>query len=156
MTVRRPTPNATRAASNQQTGGLHDSTTVPSDRQLAATLGAAKPLWSRFATEVRGSCGPLTEEWSFSKAFGWTLRLKQPRRVLVYLTPRRSHFLASFVLGERACTAIRETGVPAAILAMIEIAPKYAEGRGVRIPVRTKRDLDAVLKIAGLKASPSK
>ena len=156
MSVRKPTPNNTGTAANKQVGGLHDSTTVPSDRQLAATLGAAKPLWSRLATEVRGSCGPLTAEWSFSQAFGWTLRLKQPRRVLVYLTPRRSHFLATFVLGEKACTATRDAGVPASILAMIDAAPKYAEGRGVRIPVRTKRDLDAVLKIASLKVSTSK
>lgn len=105
---------------------------------------------------VRVSCGPLVDEWSFSKAFGWTLRLKHPARVLVYLTPGASHFLASFALGENACTAIREAGVPAAVLAIIDAAPKYAEGRGVRIPVRTTADLDAVLKIAALKASTSK
>ena len=156
MVVRKRTSSHSRTSAREQVGAFHDSTTVPSDRELAATLGPAESLWSRFATDVRASCGPLTDEWSFSKAFGWTLRLKHPTRVLVYLTPGRSHFLASFVLGDKACNAIRAARVPAAILAMIEAAPQYAEGRGVRIQVRTKRELNAVLKIAGLKSLASK
>jgi hypothetical protein len=85
-----------------------------------------------------------------------TLRLKQPARVLVYLTPSHSCFLASFVLGERACRAIREAGIPGGILALIDAAPKYAEGRGVRIPVHTKADLEAVLKITRVKSTTPK
>jgi hypothetical protein len=95
----------------------------------------------------------LGDEWSFSKAFGWTLRLKQPGRVLIYLTPGQSHFLASFALGDKTCTVVREAGIPAAILASVDTAPKYAEGRGVRIPVRTQSDLQGVLAIAAIKAS---
>ena len=137
-------------------GAFHDPSVPPTDRDLSAALGAADPLWRRFTKEVRASCGPLVDEWNFSKAFGWTLRLKQPARVLVYLTPRPSCFLASFALGERACDAIGKAGLPAAILAIIEAAPKYAEGRGVRIPVRTDTDVEAILKIAGLKILTSK
>ena len=137
-------------------GAFRDASMAPSDRERAATLGDAAPLWDQFTKEVRVSCGRLSDEWSFSTAFGWTLRLKQPARVLVYLTPCSSYFLASFALGERACTAIRDAGVSPAILGIIDAAPRYAEGRGVRIPVRTKADLAAVLTIAALKASTSK
>lgn len=125
----------------------------PTDRELAATLGVAAPLWRRCLRQMRVSHGPLVDEWSASKAFGWTLRLKQPARALVHLTPRESHFLASFALGEKACAAAREAGLSAAILAVIDTAPKYAEGRGVRIPVRTKADLEGVLVIAAAKVS---
>jgi len=125
----------------------------PTDRELAATLGAAAPLWQRCLRQMRASHGPLVDEWSFSKAFGWTLRLKQPARALVHLTPRPSHFLASFALGEKACAAAREAGIPAATLAVIDTAPKYAEGRGVRVPVRTKADLEGVLVMAAIKIS---
>jgi len=149
----KPTKTKTRVPVKAPTGAFHDPSAPPTDRDLAAALGAADPLWRRLIDEVRTSCGPLVDQWSFSKAFGWTLRLKQPARVLVYLTPGPSHFLASFALGEKACHAIRDAGVPGPILAIIDAAPKYAEGRGVRIPVRTKIDLDAVLKIAGIKAS---
>jgi hypothetical protein len=154
--VRKSRPNKRPAPATAPAGAFHDPSGPPADRELASALGGADPLWHRFTRDVRVSCGPLVDEWSFSKAFGWTLRLKQPTRVLVYLTPSRSHFLASFALGEKACTALRDADVPSAMLAIIAAAPKYAEGRGVRIPVRTKADLDGVLVIAGIKASTAR
>lgn len=154
--MRKPKLNQTRATAKAEAGTFHAPSMPPADRDLAAALGPADQLWRRFTHDVRVSCGPLVDEWSFSKTFGWTLRLKQPARVLVYLTPGSSSFLASFALGERACAAIRKAGVPADVLAIIDAAPKYAEGRGVRIPVRTKTDLEAVLKIAGIKATTTR
>ena len=149
---RKRRPGKAGAITTPRAGAFNDPSVPPADRDLARALGAAHPLWRRFTDDLRAACGPLVDQWSFSKAFGWTLRLKQPTRVLVYLTPGPSHFLASFVLGERACQAIREADVPPGILEMIDAAPRYAEGRGVRIPVRTKADLGAVLKIASIKA----
>jgi hypothetical protein len=35
----------------------------------------------------------------------------------------------------------------------IDGARKYAEGRGVRIPVRTRKDLEGVETLAGIKAA---
>ena len=49
------------------------------------------------------------------------------------MTPRERHFLVGFVLGERAVEAARESRLPESILAEIDGATKYAEGRGVRI-----------------------
>ena len=98
--------------------------------------------------------GPLTEEWNFAgKAFGWSFRLSQPKRVFVYMTPCRAHFLASFVLGEKACQAAHAARLPPQVLALIDGATKYAEGRGLRIPVRAKRDLDVVEALAAIKAA---
>jgi hypothetical protein len=128
---------------------------VPPDEQsLAATLGRVSGLWRDLATRLQADCGPLREEWHFSgERFGWSFRLKQPKRVLVYLTPCRGHFLASFALGERACAEARTAGLPASVLALIDAAPRYAEGRGVRIPVRRKSDVEAVRKLAAIKHS---
>jgi hypothetical protein len=39
------------------------------------------------------------------------------------------------------------------VLAVIDGAPKYAEGRGVRIPVRSKRDLEGVERLAAIKVA---
>jgi hypothetical protein len=70
---------------------------------------------------------------------------------VVYLAPRRGHFTASFALGEKACAAAKQAGLPASILSIIDDAPRYAEGRGVRIPVHTARDLAGVVTLAALK-----
>ena len=78
-------------------------------------------------------------------------RLKHNKRTIVYMTPCRRFFLAGFALGEKAVKAARESTVPAPILAAIEAAPKYAEGRGVRIEVRNKKTLEGVVRLALIK-----
>ena len=131
-----------------------DKATQPADRALAEMLGRTHALWVNLQADLQHAYGPLIEEWNFSgPAYGWSFRLKQKKRALVYMTPCRDHFLASFALGDKACRAAREAGLPAAVLALIEAAPKYAEGRGIRIPVRTKRDLASVLSLAAVKVA---
>ncbi len=131
-----------------------DKACPPTEQTLAVALGRASGLWVQLKDDLQAAHGPLAEEWSFAgKAFGWSFRLKEKKRVLVYMTPCRGHFLASFALGEKACLAARAASLPSAILELIDAAPKYAEGRGVRIPVRSARDLAHVETLAALKAA---
>jgi len=117
-------------------------------------LGRTAMLWAHLKDDLQAEHGPLVEEWNFSgKAYGWSFRLKQRKRTIVYMTPCRAHFLASFALGEKACAAAHAGGLPASVLAAIDGAPKYAEGRGVRIPVRNRRDLEGVARLAAIKVA---
>ncbi|RPJ47719.1 MAG: DUF3788 family protein [Candidatus Latescibacterota bacterium] len=129
-----------------------DRNAPPSGQALDEVLGRASLAWASLERGLLRACAPLEKEWAFAGAkFGWSLRLKRGKRVIVYMTPCAGHFLASFALGEKACAAAREAKIPARILARIDEAPKYAEGRGVRIPVRTERDASAVRKLAEIK-----
>jgi hypothetical protein len=131
-----------------------DKSSPPRDRALEATLGRTHSLWARLKNDLQAAYGPLIEEWAFSgKSFGWSFRLKQNKRTIVYMTPCRAHFLASFALGEKACRAAHAAGLAAPVLAAIDGAPKYPEGRGVRIPVRSRRDLDTVESLAAIKVA---
>ncbi len=124
----------------------------PTERTLEQALGKAGPVWASLKQKLHDECAPLQEEWAFAgAAFGWSLRLKRGKRVIVYMTPCAGHFLASFALGEKACAAAREQGLPAGMLTSIAEAPRYAEGRGLRIPVRTQRDALGIRKLAALK-----
>ena len=51
--------------------------------------------------------------------------------------PREGYFMASFALGEKAVKAAHESDLPISVLKVIESAKKYAEGRGVRLEVRS-------------------
>jgi hypothetical protein len=59
----------------------------------------------------------------------------------LYLIPCKSHFIAAFVLGEKAVKAVNKSDLPASILERINKAKKYVEGRGISIEVRNKKDL---------------
>jgi hypothetical protein len=87
----------------------------------------------------------------YSERWGWSLQLKKKKRTILYMTPCKKHFLVGFVLGEKAVKAAHESELPEALLALIDSAPKYPEGRGVRIEVRTKKDLEAIKQLAAVK-----
>jgi hypothetical protein len=91
-----------------------DKGSPPLDRALEEMLGRTSTLWARLKDDLQAAYGPLLEEWNFSgKAYGWSFRLKQNKRTIVYMTPCRAHFLASFALGEKACRAAHARGLPA-------------------------------------------
>jgi hypothetical protein len=129
-----------------------DKTSPPTRESLRAMLGRASALWLALTKSTQESFGPLAEEWSFSgAAYGWSFRLRQKKRVVVYMTPGKGYFLASFVLGQSACDTAQTARLAPEILELIEKAPRYAEGRGVRIPVRRKEDLASVEKVVAIK-----
>ncbi len=129
-----------------------DKSSQPKEEEVAAMLGKAYGAWSELKAHISTQFAPLVIEWGYaSKSTGWGLRLKQEKRTVLYMTPCKGYFLASFALGEKAVKAAQASGLPAAALAAIESAPKYAEGRGVRLEVKTKRDLKAIEKLAEIK-----
>ena len=124
----------------------------PKDSKLRQTLGRSFVLWEALRSHIQSDYAPATEDWNFSGAqWGWALRLKQKKRTVLYMTPCRKHFLVGFALGEKAVTAARKSSLPSSVIKTIDEAPRYAEGRGVRLQVRFKKDLESIEILAALK-----
>jgi hypothetical protein len=129
-----------------------DKSNPPGPSELRVTLGRSSSLWDQLKDHLSSDYQPLTEKWGFAGAkWGWSLQLKQKKRTVLYMTPCKKHFLAGFALGEKAVKAAQASGLSDSVLATIDSAPKYAEGRGVRIEVRTKKDLENVKVLAAVK-----
>ncbi len=77
--------------------------------------------------------------------------LDQVQWVVLYMTPGRGSFLASFALGEKAVRAAHASGLPRPVLDVVDAARVYAEGRGVRLEVRTADDVVNVEALAAVK-----
>jgi hypothetical protein len=124
----------------------------PSDTELAAELGPAKSLWNELIVDLAEERVIDCQEWnSYSKKAGWSLRLKRKERNIVYLSPHRGCFTASFALGDKAVQAARQSGLPQQVLKIISEAKRYAEGTAVRIEVKTGKDMSVVKKLAAVK-----
>ena len=129
-----------------------DRGSEPGERELEKVLGRAMGPWTELRARLASEHAPLTEAWSYSgKSHGWLLRLRQKKRTVVYLVPCPGHFVASFALGEKACEAARRGTLPRSLLEIVERAPKYPEGRGVRLEVRTRKDLASVRDLVSIK-----
>ena len=129
-----------------------DKSRLPNERDLAEMLGPTSALWNDLKAHLASHYEPLTEQWNYSgKNYGWGLQLKQKKRTVLYMTPCQGYFLASFALGEKAVQAAHQSDLPDSVLSVIDSARKYAEGRGVRLEVRSKTDLESIKKLAAIK-----
>ena len=129
-----------------------DKTACPSDSDLRRALGPAASLWSDLVTHINETYEPVTPEWNFGGAkFGWSLRLRKPDRVILYLTPQIDSFLVGIVLGAKAVTAAQNARLPARVQKTIAEARRYAEGTGARFHVARAGDLPSIKKLTALK-----
>jgi len=127
-------------------------TEKPTPEELAAELGSAMALWDRLVAGLSEEHGITGQEWnSYSRKAGWALRLKMGERNIVYLSPSRRCFMASFALGDKAIEVARAAKFPPSVTQILNGARRYAEGTAVRIEVRAAKDVAIVKKLAAIK-----
>jgi hypothetical protein len=127
-----------------------DSPRQPAEGDLAKELGPyAKALWDQLLAALAEECSLVTQEWnSYSRKAGWSLRLKRGKRNILYLCPCRGCFTVAFALGDKALQAARAGKLPKRVLKIMDEAPRYAEGTGVRLEVKTPSDIAVVKTLA--------
>jgi hypothetical protein len=124
----------------------------PTEEELAATLGPTKVIWDRLVTDLACDHGVDVQEWSsYSPKAGWSLRLKRKKRTIVWLSPCRGCFRVMFILGDRAMEAARRSKLPQRVVRILDEAPRYPEGTGIRMNVKGQRDVGIVEKLAVIK-----
>jgi hypothetical protein len=67
------------------------------------------------------------------------------------MTPSSGFFYVGFALGEKAVAAAHKSDLSQSLLETIDNSQKYAEGRAVRLEVRSATDLDNVINVAAVK-----
>jgi len=124
----------------------------PTDSDLAAALGPAKPLWDGLIADLAAQQEVTIQEWSsYSIKAGWSLRLKKKKRTIVWMAPCNGCFRVAFILGDKAVQAARKGALPARVLRALDEAEKYPEGTGIRLEIERPRDLPMVKKLAAIK-----
>lgn len=123
----------------------------PTDADLSAALGIAKPLWDHLVSTLMSDCLELVPEWKFySLKMGWTFRLQHKKRNIIHFGPYAEGFQVMFIFGEKALRTVKAADLPKRIRGLIATAPKYPEGTGLRIEV-TKHDVPAIRKLVKIK-----
>jgi hypothetical protein len=126
-------------------------TAVPTAKEVAAALGATAELWDQLV-EWMAEQGAATQEWnSYSPKAGWALRLKVKKRNIVYLGPCDGCFRVALILGDKAVATARQSNLAKSTLKLLDEAPRYPEGTGLRLVVKAQKDLAAIKKLALIK-----
>lgn len=129
-----------------------DKGSEPSVKDLMVALGDTFEIWSDL---VKYSCQlypKASQKWHFSgDKFGWSFRISDPKRVLVYLLPRDAFFKVALVFGQKASDDILKSNMSESIRQEIRKAKAHAEGRGIRIDVRDKAIIGDIKELVRIK-----
>lgn len=129
-----------------------DKNIKPTNENLREALGETFEFWMDFVDYTYQNYPAAIEEWNFSsEKFGWGFRIKDPKRVLIYLLPRDRFFKAAFVFGQKATDQILESSISEDIKEELRTAKVYAEGRGIRIDVRQKSSIEDIHQLIKIK-----
>jgi hypothetical protein len=125
---------------------------APTANELTAALGAARAHWDELLARLAAELNLVVAEWnSYSPKAGWALRLKMKKRNIVYFAPCQGGFIVTFVLGDRAVEAARQSTLPRRIVKLIEEGKRYPEGTAIRTEMTDGKDIPAIVKLAAIK-----
>lgn len=129
-----------------------DKAIIPTHRDLIEVLDGSYELWKHIEDFVMKKYPKGLTEWNYSgKKYGWSYRIKDKKRAIIYFLPRDHSFKVAFVFGQKAMDVIMESSISLDIKDELMQATKYAEGRGIRIDVKNHSilpDIKRLIEIA--------
>jgi hypothetical protein len=137
-----------------ETSIFTDKDKIPDNSVLREALGDLYTEWMEIRDYVFKVYPKSTEEWNYpGKKYGWSFRIKDKKRAIIYFLPRGKYFLVAFVFGEKATADALESNINSEIKNIIESARVYAEGRGFSIEVRNGEKIEDIKKLVAIKIS---
>jgi hypothetical protein len=125
---------------------------TPTEIHLEAALGKSYLLWVEIREHVLAQDPKLSQEWSYpGPKYGWSFRIKDKKRAIIYLLPRDNYFKVAFVFGQKAMDEIMTSSISSEIKTALSEARVYAEGRGIRIDVSDAAILPDIKALIGIK-----
>ncbi len=131
-----------------------DKSVQPNNKMLEEVLGKSYRYWEEIKSSLEKEYGELKEEWKYyGPKSGWGLKTLLKKRNLFFFAARGKHFFIAFIFGEKAVSAVKQSDLPKSIIDELLNAKKYAEGRGLRIEVKSRTEVEQVKKLVAIKVN---
>ena len=125
----------------------------PTEVQILETIGSRLPLWDELIRHVR-ELYPVQEDFKFlyGKTYGWALRFRIKKQLLVSLFPTQGGFTAQVNLSPEAIEKTLSMNMSGNVQRAIARAHPYPEGRWLFIPVESDEDVCDVKRLVAMRA----
>lgn len=129
-----------------------DKTSEPTEDQLEEVLGDTYKYWCEIQDGIKSKYGETTPEWKFyMKKTGWTRKTMLKKRNLFFFQPYEKYFSLTFIFGDKAVAEIEKSNISQKLVEELLSAKKYAEGRGILVPVTKNSDIKDIRKLIEIK-----
>jgi hypothetical protein len=134
-------------------GAFTDKKQQPTEEEIFAMIGSRLPLWGELIQFIRESY-PADEDFTFlyGKKYGWALRFRIRRQLLTSLYPTAGGFTAQVNLSPEAIEQALAMQPGKNVLAAIDRAHPYPEGRWLFIPIELADDIHDIKRLLALRA----
>ena len=127
---------------------------IPTETELALVLGDSFSYWLQLVEFTKSNYSDSILEWNYSSAkFGWSFRVKDSKRVIIYLLPRNGFFKVAFVFGRKAIDSVNNSSISSFIIEELNYAKPQAEGKGIRIDIRNSCLINDIKQLILIKLS---
>lgn len=131
---------------------FHEKEKQPEEKDLIKALGNSYDLWHAIVNLAYEKYPKAVSEWNYpGQKFGWSFRVKDKKRAIIYLLPRDQKFMVAFNFGQKAYEKIMESNISEEIKQSLESAKVYAEGRGIRMEVKNLKVLEDISQLIEFK-----
>ncbi|WP_161971689.1 DUF3788 family protein [Flavobacterium silvisoli] len=125
---------------------------IPNQNQLKDALAGTYEYWQTFVAHTQKLSPKATQTWHYSgDLYGWSFRIKDNKRILIYLLPRDQFFKIGMVFGPNATHQIMTSTISETIKKELQAAKAHAEGRGIRIAITEPTFIQDVLTLIDIK-----
>lgn len=115
---------------------------VPEEDDLEKVLKDSIDLWNQLMNYLEEEYGPITSEWKFySKKSGWSYRVSNKKRNLIFLIPNDEYFIATINMSLKVVQILLDIDLPEEIKNTIKTTKNYKEGKSVLINIKNEKDL---------------
>ena len=129
-----------------------DKNVKPDEKALLKALGKPSMHWKKIKSNLETDYGELIEDWKYyGQKTGWLLKVLRKKRNLFFCIPVKDGFQIAFTFGDNPVCAVESSDLPEEIKEELKNARKYAEGRGLRIDVKSVRDVENIRKLVEIK-----
>jgi hypothetical protein len=129
-----------------------DKTQTPDEEEVQEHLKESYKYWNELREFVLEKYPNAIEEWNYpGKKYGWSFRMKDKKRAIIYLLPREGYFKAAFVFGQKATDKILSETISEDIKNNLENARVYMEGRGIQVEVKDDTVISDIKKLVEIK-----
>jgi hypothetical protein len=130
-----------------------DKSKQPTEQMLTMVIGKQYQLWTDITEYTIEKYPKAFKEWKYYKAkgYGWSFRLEDKKRNIIYMSPRDGYFIAAFVFSNKGVQAVQDNKLSQSIKDELRNSKKYPEGRAIRLEVRNKADVSNIKTLVDIK-----
>jgi Protein of unknown function (DUF3788) len=129
-----------------------DKKITPNNNDLVTSLCNTYNLWKTIVDYAHLKYPKAADEWNYSgDKYGWSFRIKDKKRAIIYLMPRDKFFKVAFVFGQKATDAVMQSKISNLLKTELQSARVYAEGRGIRIDINDELIINDIKELIDIK-----